>query len=224
MQGEERPRQILVPTREQFLRQIRRQYRRDSVLPPPPPPIDEIPEFIKTLESITFNYLRRKPFPREHPERMELVRMCVQPDNEVTLTCFLLEHGYVELYQEISQSLNHRLYDMPLIIRTRIENAYLKFISEESNDTFMDDHSKRERGDSVADRIDEIIQKYPLRLANKDMIKDCPKCAICQYQIRKRQHVRLTCDTCMYHRKCCDEYLVQARTCAICRKILITDS
>ena len=190
----------------------------------PMPTTDEIPEYIKTLEEITFNFLRRKPFPREHPDRMSLVRLCVQEDNEVELTCFLLERGYVELYSEISVSLTHRLYDLPIPIRNRMEQAYLKFISEESNDTLVEDHKKRERGDSVADRIDEIIQKYPLRIATTEMIKDCPKCAICQYKIRKRQHVRKTCESCCYHRKCCDDFLVQSRTCAICRKQLITES
>jgi phage gp36-like protein len=194
------------------------------MMPPPPPDDDEEPDYIKTLEDITFNFLRRKPFPREHPDRMSLVRLCVQADNEVELTCFLLERGYVELYEEISTSLHHRLYDLPIPIRNRFEECYLKFIAEESNTTFVDDHKTRERGDSVADRIDEIIQKYPLGIATNEMVKDCPKCAICQYQIRKRQHIRKTCDSCCYHRKCCDEFLVQSRTCAICRRILITDS
>lgn len=219
--------QINVPTREQFLASVRRNTIYRAAVPPPPPPIvedDGIPDYIKTLEAITFNFLRRQPFPRNHPERMSLVRLCVQSDNEVELTCFLIEHGYVDLYQEISVSLNHRLYDMPIPVRNRIENAYLKFISEESNETFMEDHDKRERGDSVADRIDEIIQKYPLTTATKQMIQQCPKCAICQYKIRKRQHVRKTCESCMYHRKCADDYLVQARTCAICRRTLIEDS
>jgi len=220
--------QIIVPTRQQLLNSIRRNsIYHDAIPPPPPPPIqeeDEVPEFIKNLEAITFNCLRRSPFPRSHPERMTMVRLCVQNDNEVELTCFLIEHGYLYLYQEISASLNHRLYDMPIPVRNRIENAYLNFISEESNETFMEDHSKRERGNSMADRIDEIIQKYPLQIASKYMADKCPKCAICQYRIKKRQHVRVTCESCIYHRKCVDDYLIQARTCAICRRQLIEDS
>ena len=199
--------------------------RSHTVFPPPPPILeDTVPEFIKTLEEVTFNFLRRRPFPRAHPDRMSLVRLCVQADNEVELTCFLIERGYVDLYIEISRLLQHRMYDMPIPLRNRLENSYLKYISEESNETFVDDHKTRERGDSVADRIDEIIQKYPLTTATTEMVKDCPKCSICQYSIRNRQHVRKTCTTCVYHRKCCDDFLVQSRTCAICRRILITES
>lgn len=217
-------RRITIPfPRRMNIININPVYSRPPPLPPPPP-MGEIPEYIKTLEEITFNCLRRQPFPRDHPERMTLVRLCVQGDQEIELTCFLLENGYVDLYTELSFSLQHRLYDLPIAIRNRIENAYLKFISEESNDSLIDDHKKRERGESVADRIDEIIQKYPLVVATKKIIKDCPKCAICQYQIRTRQHVRKTCESCCYHRKCCDEFLVQSRTCAICRKQLITES
>tara|TARA_B110001452_G_C15083966_1_gene378200 strand:+ start:127 stop:798 length:672 start_codon:yes stop_codon:yes gene_type:complete len=210
-------------------RWLMQQIRRRSVyyMPEPPPPAptqNPIPEFIKTLEYITFNFLRRQPFPREHPERQLMVQMCVQPDCEVEMTCFLLEHGYVELYQEIQDSLNHRLYDLPIPIRNRFEHSYLKFIAEQSNNTFMDDHKTRERGGSAADRIDEIIQKFPLQLATKDIIKDCKKCVICQYDIRKRQHIRKTCKSCIYHRKCADEYLLQARNCAICRRIVITET
>ena len=220
-------RRITVPSTQQLLSSVRRNHEIYVPHPPYPPPIfeDDVPGFIKTLEGITFNCLRQEPFPRNHPERMTLVRLCVQGDNEIELTCFLIEHGYVDLYQEVSAALQHRLYDLPIMVRNRIENAYLKFISEESNETYMEDHKSRERGESVSDRIGEIIQKYPLMMATTRMVKDCPKCSICQYNIRKRQHVRKTCvGGCCYHRKCCDDYLIQCRTCAICRRMLITDS
>lgn len=216
-----------VGRRQQLFQEIRRRtvfFQRRPQGPPPPPDDDDEPEYIKTLEDITFNFLRRRPFPREHPDRMSLVRLCVQADNEVELTCFLLEHGYVDLYEAIQTALHHQLYDLPLPIRNRFEEAYLRFIAEESNDTFVNDHKLRERGDSVADRIDEIIQKYPLQQATAEMVKNSPICPICQYQIRKRQHVRKTCGSCCYHRKCCDEFLVQSRSCAICRRLVITES
>lgn len=181
-------------------------------------------EYIHQLEILTFNFLREFPFPRDHPERLSMVRLCVQPACELELVCFLLENGAVVLYERIQNALHNELYDLPIIIRNRFENSYLKYIAEASNEAFMHDHEKRQRADSVADRLDEIIAKYPLRLATEQMVTNCPKCAICQYNIRKRQHVRRTCESCIFHRKCCDEFLLQSRTCAICRVQLITDS
>ena len=214
-------------TREAFLNNIRAINQMAMPPMPPPPPqqfTDYVPDAIKALEEMTFESLRRRPFPRTHPKRMQLVRLCIHSNSEVELTCFLIENGYLELFQEISDGLNDRLYDLPIPIRTRIENSYLKFIEERSNETFLKDHKQRERGDSVADRIDEIIQKFPLQTATNKMLQECPKCSICQYNIKKRQHVRKTCSKCVYHRSCCDEFLIQSRTCAICRRVLITDS
>jgi len=203
--------------RPNFLRQIRQQQQQEEHDSPEN-------ECINELEKIVLNNLKYNPFPINHPDRMQMVAFCVHEDSEIKLTCFLIEHGYVDLYEEISDALNHSLYDLPLTIRSRIENSFLKFISEESNETFLDDHKKRERGDSTVERLDEIMSKFPLKTATKKMVNNCPKCAICQYKIKQRQHVRQICDNCVYHTTCAENFLKQSRSCAICRRVVITDS
>ena len=181
-------------------------------------------QWICELDGLSFAFLRATPFARDHPDHATLARLCREDDCEVELVCFLLERGYVELYAEIQTSLHHRLHDLPIHVRNRFEACYLRYVAAQSNEAFLEDHSNRERGESGARRMDEIIQAYPLRHASQDLMAKCAKCVICQFDIRRRQHVRQTCATCVYHRRCADAFLLRSRACAICRRVLIVDT
>lgn len=173
--------------------------------------------YASVLERLIYEELENRPFPRNHQDLRTYQQLTMQYHVEVELACFLIERGYLNLYQRIGNALENELYDLPEGVSNRLETVYTNYSMNESNESFMNDHKKRERGDSAADRMDEIITAYPLAMATKKDIEACPKCVICQYEIRKRQHIRRLCDGCTFHRACIDQWLMEARTCPICR-------
>ena len=176
------------------------------------------------LEWFVYDEIENRPFPRHHHDCSEYTQLTMRYHVEVEMACFLIEHGYLNLYQRIWDALENELYDLPARRKTQLETAYTNYLLNQSNETFMEDHKKRERGSSAADRIDEILQKYPLAIATKKDVDCCPKCVICQYEIRYRQHIRRLCEGCMFHRGCIDRWLMESRSCPICRETRISDS
>ncbi len=177
------------------------------------------------LERMIYQHLNELPFPRSHPRHREFLSLTMRYETDVEIACLLIECGRTALYLQISEALNGPLYDMTVRAKSQIETSYLNWATAQSEEQFMHDHDRRARGDSAADRIDEVIRKYPLRLASKSEVEECPKCVICQYPIRKRQHIRRLCEpSCVFHRACVDEWLLRSRSCPICRIERITET
>ena len=157
-------------------------------------------------------------------DRRQYAALTTRWNAEVDVACFLIERGYAPLYEAVSNALATTLYDMPLVAKARLEASFLSWSVAQSDEQFMNDHVQRQRGSSSADRIDEVGRAYPTRSARTSDVAACPKCVVCQQDLRKRQHVRCLGEGCIFHRRCIDEWLLQSRFCPICRARVINDT
>jgi hypothetical protein len=176
------------------------------------------------LDQLIYAALDVRPFSRSHADYGRFRVVSMQFHCEVELACFLIERGYVALYQRILDALDNSLYDILPEYKAMLEQSFLTLSMTQSNEAFMREHRQRQRGDSEADRVDEIIYRYPLRMATRGHVRSCPICVICQYNLRNRQHIRQLCTTCLFHRQCIDNWMLRSRTCPICREVRIFDT
>lgn len=179
--------------------------------------------YVIILDGLNLDALKNRTFDVQHPRRAEFINLIKHRGLALRLSVFLLKNGYQELYTRILNGLMSGQFEFPEFVKNRLEEAFFTYLEEESNNQFMRDHEKRNRASSVERRMDEIITRYPLRLATTQHIADCPTCVICMENIRKRQHVRDLHDNCILHRKCADQWFIRNKNCPICRKVCIED-
>ena len=176
------------------------------------------------LDVLIHRCLRRTPFSMENQEYQRYSELMKRRDAQLDLVCFLVANGYSSLYLQIIGH-QHDLWLMPRRAWNRIEESYVSWAASESNVTFMDDHDRRGRGNSEADRLNEIMTRFPRKAATKATAAACPICTICLESVRVRQHVRELCgQSCVFHKRCIDRWLLGNRTCPTCRRLSIIDT
>ena len=177
------------------------------------------------VDRLCIEALRSRPFEPDHPDRCRLVALLLGQMRAVSTACFLVERGYTDLYAD--------LHSLPPSVTSgiepetwrRLEACYTRWVAEESNAQFMLDHDRRGRGDSEADRVAEIQETYPARVADLRTAEECPQCAVCLYPIvATTDTVRALSATCVFHRDCIDPWLLANRHCPKCRAVRIVRS
>jgi len=144
--------------------------------------------------------------------------------NSLDAVCFLIEAGYDDLYEVIYEALDNEdeyKLNMPQWVMARVEQSYMRLVTLRSNDTVLTDKTKRGKPKDMDAREKEIEENFPIIHISNKMIKETPKCVICQEEMKLREHVRNLHHHCTFHRRCIDSYLKEAQDCPVCKSTVL---